>query len=48
MKGPWNEGFIEEFIACDKGRHDDLADTASGRMKMLPIVEGGRQDYTTE
>ena len=23
VKGPWNDGCIEEFIACNKGRHDD-------------------------
>ena len=39
MKGPWNEGCIEEFIACDKGRHDDWADAASGYMKMLPMSD---------
>ena len=33
LRGPWNEEFIEELVAFDKG-HDDQVDAAAGVPKL--------------
>lgn len=45
LKGAWNEAFIEECVAFDRGRYDDQVDAASGAYsKLLRLTKKGQKE----
>jgi predicted phage terminase large subunit-like protein len=39
LQGAWNENFIDECVAFDRGKHDDQVDAASGAYnKLLEMI----------
>lgn len=42
LRGAWNEAFIEECVAFDRGQHDDQVDAASSAYsKLLQMIANG-------
>lgn len=45
LKGAWNEAFIDECVAFDRGRYDDQVDAASGAYsKLLKLTKKGQKE----
>ena len=44
LKGAWNEAFVDECVAFDRGKHDDQVDAASGAYnKLLEMIGSHRK-----
>lgn len=45
LKGAWNEAFIEEYVAFDRGKYDDQVDAGSGAYsKLLKLTKKGQKE----